>query len=73
MNKMAFKKIDHVRTTQSHSSIIRNGKCERLSKYIALVNFEKAFDWEERNLLFFKLKSMGFDGKKLRAIKSIYQ
>ncbi len=40
------------------SSIIRNRKRERLSTYIAFVDFVNSVD---RNLLFFKLKSMGFD------------
>jgi hypothetical protein len=60
---------DHLFTL---SSIIRNRKHERLPTYVAFVDFEKAFDRVDRNMLFFKLKSMGFDGKIRRMIKSIY-
>ncbi len=35
------------------SSIIRNRKSERLSTYIAFVDFEKAFDRVDRNFFFF--------------------
>ncbi len=60
---------DHLFTL---SPIIRNRKDERLFTYIAFVDFEKAFDCVDRNLLFFKPKSMGFDGEVSTAIESIY-
>ena len=51
---------DHLFTL---SSIIRNRKKEKLPTYVAFVDFEKAFDRIDRNLLFYKLKQMGFGGK----------
>ena len=56
----------------SLSSIIRNRKREKLPTFVAFVDFEKAFDRVDRNLLFYKLKFMGFDGKILNMIKTIY-
>ncbi len=48
-----FKKIDSVRLPFLHfSSIIRNRKRERLS----FVDFEKPFDWVDRNLIFSEQK-----------------
>ena len=60
---------DHIFTL---SSIVRNRKRERLPTFVAFVDFEKAFDRVNRVLLFYKLKSMGFNGKMLRSIQSIY-
>jgi hypothetical protein len=56
----------------SLSSIIRNRKRDGLQTYVAFVDFEKAFDRVDRNLLLFKLQSMGFGGKMLNMIKTIY-
>ena len=56
----------------SITSIIRNRKRDKLPTFVSFVDFEKAFDRVDRDLLFFKLKSMGFNGKVLQAIKSIY-
>ena len=56
----------------SLTSIIRNRKRDRLSTYVAFIDFEKAFDRVDRNLLFYKLNSMGLGGKMLNMIKNIY-
>ena len=56
----------------SLTSIIRNRKRDRLSTYVAFVDFEKAFDRVDRNLLFYKLNSMGLGGKMLNMLKNIY-
>ena len=60
---------DHLFTL---TSIIRNRKKEKLSTYVAFVDFEKAFDRVNRNLLFYKLKTMGIGGKVLSMIQTIY-
>ena len=61
--------IDHIFTM---SSIIRNRKNRNLPTYIAFVDLEKAFDRVDRNLLLYKLKSMGFGGKMFNIIQSLY-
>ncbi len=61
--------VDHL---FSLTSIIRNRKRDKLPTYVAFVDFEKAFDRVDRNLLYFKLKSMGVGGKMLNMIKCIY-
>ena len=60
---------DHVYTL---TSIIRNRKQNKQPTFVAFVDLEKAFDRVDRNLLFFKLRSLGFGGKLYQAIKSIY-
>ena len=62
------------RSCQDHvyvlSSIIRNRNTQNLSTYAA---FEKAFDWVDRDLMFYKLASQfGLGGKIYNAIKSLY-
>ena len=53
--------------------IIRNRNTQKLSTYAAFVDFEKAFDWVDRDLLFYKLASQfGIGGKIYNAIKSLY-
>ena len=65
------------RSCQDHvyvlSSIIRNRNTQNLSTYAAFGDFEKAFDWVDRDLLFYKLASQfGLGGKIYNAIKSFY-
>ena len=40
---------------------------------MAFVDLEKAFERVDRNLLFYKLRALGFGGKIYQAVKSIYQ
>ncbi len=54
------------------SSIIRNRKAKGLPTYAAFIDFEKAFDRVDRNLLYYKLNNMGFNGRILDCIKNIY-
>ena len=56
----------------SITAVIRNRKKNRLPTYVAFVDYEKAFDRIDHRLLFFQLMKMGFGGKILQAIKSIY-
>ena len=61
--------LDHV---YSLSSIIRNRKQRGLSTYVAFIDMEKAFDRVDRDLLFYKLLSMGIGGKVYNCIKNMY-
>ena len=55
------------------SSIIRNRNTQNLSTYAAFRDFEKAFHWMDRDLLFNKLASQfGLGCKIYNAIKSLY-
>ncbi len=56
----------------SLTSVIRNRKNKKLSTFVSFVDLEKAFDRVNRNLLFYKLRSMGFGGKLYNIIKGIY-
>ena len=65
------------RSCQDHvyvlSSTIRNRNTQNLSTYATFVDFEKAFDLVDRDLLFYKLASQfGLGGKIYNAIKSLY-
>ena len=65
------------RSCQDHvdvfSSIIRNRNIQNLSTHAAFVDFEKSFDWVDRDLLLKKLASqIGLGGKIYDAIKSLY-
>jgi len=62
--------LDHI---YSLSSIIRNRMCDNLSTYCAFIDMKKAFDWVNRDLLFYKIMSnFGINGKLYDAIKSVY-
>ena len=37
------------------SSVLRNRMLEQKSTYIAFIDFEKAFDWIDRDMLMYKL------------------
>ena len=60
---------DHV---YSLTSIIRNQKNSRKSTYVCYVDFEKAFDKVDRDLLFYKLRKMKIGGKLLESIRTVY-
>jgi hypothetical protein len=61
--------IDHLFVL---NSIIRNRKKRNLSTLTCFIDFEKAFDRIDRNLLFAKLKKLGLNGNMLNCIKAIY-
>ncbi len=61
--------LDHIFVL---TSIIRNRKAQRLPTFVAYIDFEKAFDRVDRNLLYYKLTSLGISGKILNCIKNIY-
>ena len=52
--------VDHV---YSLSTIIRNRMAEGKSTFAAFVDMQKAFDWVDRDLLFYKLLCNNVNGK----------
>ena len=44
------------------SSVLRNRMLEQKSTYISFIDFEKAFDWIDRDMLMYKLISYNVDG-----------
>ena len=61
--------IDHL---SSLTTIIETRKLKKISTFVAFVDFKKAYDWINRNLLFKKLESIGLSTKMLNAIFSLY-
>jgi len=61
--------IDHL---ASLSNIIDTRKRNKKSTFCAFIDFRKAFDSIDRNLLWCKLNNMGMSTKMLSAIKSLY-
>ncbi len=64
------------RSCQDHifslTSVIRNRQAQNQSTFTAFVDFQKAFDWVDRDLLFLKLLLNNIDGKTYSAVKSMY-
>ena len=61
--------LDHI---YSLTSIIRNQKNAKKPTFVCFVDFEKAFDRVDRDLLFYKLRKMKIGGKLLESLKSVY-
>ena len=57
--------IDHILVL---CSVLRNRKALGLSTFISFIDFQKAFDSVDRNLLFFKLSQIGVSGRFYNAI-----
>ena len=55
------------------TSIIRNRKAARKPTFVAYIDFEKAFDRVNRNLLFYKLRKYGVKGKLFKSLAMIYE
>ncbi len=60
---------DHIFTI---SSIVKNKLNDNASVYAAYVDFRKAFDMVNRDMLLYRLLENGVDGKMYFAIKNIY-
>ena len=61
--------IDHAITL---TNIIDTRKKRKLSTYCAFIDFRKAFDCINRDLLWCKLEGIGMAGKLLGAVKLLY-
>ena len=60
---------DHIFTL---TSIIRNKIDENCAVYAAFIDFAKAFDWVDRELLLYCLLQNNIDGKMYKSIKALY-
>ena len=61
--------LDHIYTL---TSIVRNRKLQKLPTYICFVDFAKAFDSVDHDLLWYKLIKKGIHGKILKVIQTLY-
>lgn len=61
--------VDHIFAL---TSIVRNQLQNKQSTFCAFIDMEKAFDWVNRDLLFYSLLKYNIDGKMYKAIKAIY-
>ena len=52
--------------------LIRNQLSKSKSVFASFIDLEKAFDWVDRDLLFYRLLTYGITGKIYKAIKSLY-
>ena len=60
---------DHIFTL---TSIIRNRQAQNLPTFASFIDMQKAFDWVNRDLLFYKLLLHNIDGKVYKSVKSLY-
>jgi hypothetical protein len=56
----------------SLSNIIEHQLNQNQHAYVAFIDMEKAFDKVNRNLLLYRLMSLGIDGKMFNSIKALY-
>ena len=62
--------LDHI---YSLTSIIRNRKATGLNTFCAFVDFQKAFDWVNRELLLYKISQLfGIHGRLFNILSTIY-
>ena len=62
--------IDHI---YSVTTIVRARLQEKKSTYTCFIDFQKAFDWINRELLEYRLITSGVNGKFYAAIKALYR
>ena len=62
--------IDHILVL---CTILRNRKALGLHTFLSYIDFQKAFDSVDRNLLFFKLSQIGVTGRFYDAIQAMYK
>lgn len=58
--------IDHI---HSLSTIVRTRLAENKCTFVCFVDFQKAFDWVQRDLLHLKLLNAGVDGRFYKALQ----
>ncbi|CAG2233157.1 unnamed protein product [Mytilus edulis] len=58
--------VDHLSTL---ATIIETRKLRKQSTYVAFIDFKKAYDWINRNLLFCKLKTLETMSRKIHGMK----
>ncbi len=56
----------------SLTSVINNRLDEHKDTFAAFIDLEKAFDWIDRDMLFYRLLQYNIDGKMYKAVKSLY-
>ena len=62
--------LDHIHTA---TTVISNRMANKQSTFAAFVDMKKAFDWVDRDLLFFKMYTQfNLGGKVYNAVKSLY-
>ena len=59
---------DHV---YSACTLIRNRLLQKKDTSVVFIDFQKAFDYVDRNVLLYKLLSNGIDGKFYNSLKAI--
>ena len=63
------------RSCQDHiyalTTVIRNRMTENKATYCAFIDMDKAFDWDNRKLLMYKLLNYNIDGKMYKSIKAL--
>ena len=52
--------------------LVRNQLSKSKSVFASFIDLEKAFDWVDRDLLFYRLLTYGITGKIYKEIKSLY-
>ncbi len=55
------------------TSLIRNRLSENKSTYTCFIDIQKAFDWVDIDMLFYKLLEYNIDGKIYNCIKALYK
>ncbi len=54
------------------TSIIKNRMSEGRDTFCTFIDMQKAFDWVDRDLLFYKLQKHNINGNIYRCIKALY-
>ena len=54
------------------TSLVRNQLSKSKLVFASFIDLDKAFDWVDRELLFYRLLTYGITGKIYKAIKSLY-
>ena len=60
---------DHIFTL---TSLVRNRMASKVPTFSCLIDLQKAFDWVDRDLLFYKLLQYNIDGNMYKAVRALY-